>query len=354
MPVDTRTDTHDDLLAPAGSGATAMTAPLVDRWGRIHRSLRISVTDACNIRCRYCMPAHPAPFLPVQRLLSFELIERLVRAVVPMGVTRLRLTGGEPLLRPHLADLVARLCRVDGVEDIALTTNGILLADQLPALVEAGLRRVNISLDTLEESVFQRLSRRAGLDRVLRGIDAAVGYPGLEVKLNALVLRDVNLEGVVDLVEFALPRGIPLRFIEFMPLDGDGCWSRQQVVYGAELRRRIAEKFGQLQAVSRPDPARPAVEYRVAGFEATLGFIDTVSQPFCDTCDRLRLTADGRLRNCLFGKEEWDVATPLQRGAADDEIRQRVRACIAAKHQAHGINQQNFTPPHRAMYQIGG
>lgn len=326
---------------------------LLDQFGRVHRSMRISVTDACNIRCQYCMPDEGVAFLKSQRLLSFEAIERLVAVTVGLGVEHYRITGGEPLLRPNLHQLVARLSCLAGVNDLALTTNGMLLAQCLPDLLAAGLQRVNISLDTLSESVFQRLTRRQGLARVLEGIEAAVAAPNLQVKLNALVLRDVNLDDVMELIEFAVARGIPLRFIEFMPLDGDRSWSHARVVRGDELRAMVAQRFGPLQPLPADDPSQPAAEYALS-CGGRLGFIDSVSMPFCRNCDRLRLTADGKIRNCLFGQEEWEVRSLLDSQADARQLTDVLRRAVWAKHAAHGIAEPGFRPPDRAMYQIGG
>jgi GTP 3',8-cyclase len=338
--------------------------PLVDTFGRIHRSLRISVTDRCNIRCQYCMP-EVAAFLPSNKLLSFEQIADFVRVVASLGICEVRITGGEPLMRPGLEQLVKLLASIPLLRDIALTTNGMLLAEQLDGLVAAGLRRVNISLDTLSEAVFKRLSRRTGLDQVLAGIDAAASDPRVQVRLNALVMRDVNLDEVLELVEFARQRGLPLRFIEFMPLDAERAWNRSQMVSGNEMRVRLAARFGALIPLPRRDASQPAVDYTFGDGLGVIGFIDSVSQPFCSSCDRLRLTADGKLRNCLFGREEWDVrqlfasdaSVPESAGTEtirDGAIGSLVRACLAAKRAAHGIDAQDFTPPERAMFQIGG
>lgn len=328
---------------------------LVDRFGRVHRSLRISVTDICNIRCQYCMPEEGAQFLPNEKLLSFDLIERFVRAVVPLGISNFRLTGGEPLLRRGLAQLVKRLCAIDGVEDLALTTNGMLLEEQLPELLEAGLKRVNISLDTLSEEVFQRLARRSGIAKVLRGIDAACSAPGLSVKVNALVLRDVNLDGVLEMVDFATQRNLDLRFIEFMPLDAERAWNAQRMVSGSELKELIETEYGPLQSLERKDPSRPSRDYRFSdGRPGRIGFINSVSAPFCSGCDRLRLTADGKVRNCLFSQQEWDVAPMLSQENGAQALVEQLRECLSAKHAAHGIDRPEFLPPARAMYQIGG
>lgn len=333
--------------------------PLIDTFGRVHRSLRVSVTDRCNIRCQYCMP-EVAQFLPHSQLLSFEQITDFVAIAASMGIREVRVTGGEPLMRPQLDQLIAKLAQIQSLEDIALTTNGMLLDTQLPALVAAGLRRVNISLDTLNESTFRKLARREGLDRVLAGIDAASRYPHLQVRLNALVMREVNLSEVLELVEFARQRNLTLRFIEFMPLDADRSWSRQQLVSGEELRARLTECYGDLVPITRGDPSQPSIDYSFADGRGSVGFIDSVTQPFCAACDRLRLTADGKLRNCLFGREEWDVrpwlndqATAMQ-ASSRDGIAALIRDCLAAKRAGHGIDAVSFSPPERAMFQIGG
>lgn len=342
------------LAAVAAAEHDAMPV-LVDRFGRVHRSLRVSVTDVCNIRCQYCMPAEQVQFLPASHLLSFDHIQTFVRAALACGIRKVRLTGGEPLLRPRLSQLVGKLNQLDGLQEIALTTNGMLLPEQIHELAAAGLRRVNISLDTLSEETFKRLSRREGLKRVLAGIEAALAIPDLEVKLNALVLRDVNLKDVFDLIEFACQRKVPLRFIEFMPLDSDRSWSQSRMVSGQELRERIEAKFGRLEPVENADVHQPARDFRLVDADLRLGFIDSVSQPFCSGCDRLRLTADGKIRNCLFGSEEWDVGAILRsEDATAVRIAELLSASTLAKHAAHGIASPNFQPPQRAMYQIGG
>lgn len=328
-------------------------APLIDRFGRVHRSLRISVTDACNIRCQYCMPAEQVQFLAANRQLSVAQFATFVRALAALGVRNYRITGGEPLVRRDVPELLQALRDIEGVEELALTTNGMLLADQLPALVAAGLQRVNISLDTLSHATFKALSRRDGLERVFEGIEAAVAETRLTVKLNALVLRDVNLEDIYGLVEFAQARHVPLRFIEYMPLDAERKWNLNRMVSGDELRRLLSARFGPLEAVLASDPSQPSSDYRFAS-GGQVGFIDSVSKPFCGSCDRLRITADGRIRNCLFGREEWDVAQLLREQASLEEIQQLVRTAVLAKFPSHGIADPGFQPPERAMYQIGG
>lgn len=319
--------------------------------------MRISVTDVCNIRCQYCMPDGPISFLPQDRHLSYSQIVRIVAACTQLGIHDFRITGGEPLMRPHLDQLVAQLTRLDGVNQVAITTNGMLLKAQLPALMQAGLKRINISLDTLSDANFQRMSRRAGLDRVLEGVEAALDQPQLTVRLNALVLRDVNLNDVVDLVQFARSRRVTIRFIEFMPLDASRSWSTDKMVSGHDLRQLISERVGALQLVPSDNPAQPSMDYQ---FEdgTQVGFIDSVTSPFCNRCDRLRLTSDGKLRNCLFGTQEWDLIELLTTFSDENQFRQhfeqRVRECVMAKAAAHGIDQPSFQQPERAMYQIGG
>jgi cyclic pyranopterin phosphate synthase len=328
-------------------------SPLLDSFGRLHQSLRISVTDACNIRCRYCMPEQVVGFLPQHRLLSFEHIARVVDALARSSIRKLRITGGEPLMRPRLPDLVSQLRLIPQIEKIALTTNGMMLADCANDLVNAGLTHINISLDTLSEETFRRLTRREGIDRVIAGIDAAVRTTA-SIRLNALVMRDINLEDCVPLVEFALNRGLVLRFIEFMPLDADRQWSRQQVVTGDELRERLGKRFGPMEPVERSDSSQPSTDYRFAGHAGTVGFIDPVSKPFCDQCDRLRLTADGKFRNCLFGKQEWDLRKICEENATLEQIVALARQSVQAKYASHGISDSQFKQPERAMYQIGG
>jgi cyclic pyranopterin phosphate synthase len=325
----------------------------MDRFGRVHTSLRVSVTDKCNLRCQYCMPDTPITFHPTAELLTFEEISQFVRLLVPRGIRKIRVTGGEPLLRRQLDRLIAMLNSIEGL-DLAITTNGILLEEQLPGLVAAGLRRVNISLDTLRPSVFRTLTRRDGLERVLSGIAAAVRFPELSVKLNALVLRDVNLDDVLELARYAVDLKVPLRFIEFMPLDAERAWSEQRMVSGEELRDKLEKEFGPLSRVNQIDASQPSTDY-ITRHGAVLGFIDTVTKPFCGSCDRLRLTADGNLRNCLFGQEEWDVRKILRSHPIDSKnLQALLEACVAAKYFAHGSPHAQLLAPERAMYQIGG
>jgi cyclic pyranopterin phosphate synthase len=330
------------------------TLPLTDQFGRVHTSLRISVTDRCNIRCFYCMPHENVKFRPREEILRFEEITRFVHVVTQMGVRRLRLTGGEPLVRADLSRLVEQLAAVPDVEDVAMTTNGILLAAQADALRRAGLRRVNISLDTLREETFEQISRRQGLDRVLAGIDAAQQAGFDSVRLNAVAIRGLTDAEIVPLARFARERDLELRFIEFMPLDGDRQWQADQVLDGETIRRMLEAEFGPLVPVERTDPSQPAVDYEFANGGGRIGLIHPVSQPFCEDCNRLRLTAEGKVRNCLFSTVEWDARAILRGGGSDDQLAELVRQCVWAKAPAHGIGSDDFQRPERAMYQIGG
>jgi cyclic pyranopterin phosphate synthase len=344
------------MMMPVANNTADATSmlPLIDSFGRRHTSLRISVTDRCNIRCFYCMPAEGVVFRPRAELLTFEEIERFVRALVPMGVNKLRLTGGEPLVRADLPHLVEKLAAVSGVRDLALTTNGMLLDEQATALKSAGLRRVNISLDTLREEVFERITRRQGLNRVLAGIAAAQDAGFEEIRLNAVAIRGLTEEEIIPLAEFARDRGLELRFIEFMPLDAEHHWSNDQLLTGADIRRTVENRWGPLIPALRSNPSQPAVDFKFADGRGSIGFINPVSEPFCGDCNRLRLTAEGQVRNCLFSTVEWDARRVLRESGSDDDLRNLVRESVAAKAAAHGIGQSDFHQPERAMYQIGG
>ncbi len=329
-------------------------SPIVDSFGRVHNNLRIGVTDRCNIRCFYCMPNENIKFLPHAKILSFEEIVRFVRIVATAGVNRLRLTGGEPLVRSQLATLVEMLAQINGIDDIALTTNGILLADQAEALKRAGLSRLNISLDTLDPIKFEQIARRKGLERVLEGISVArqVGFE--KIRINAVAIAGITETEIIPLVEFARLNGLELRFIEFMPLDAEQNWESPQVLTGATIRSLIQEQFGPLTAIKPLYASQPASDYQFAD-GGVVGFIDPVSQPFCAACNRLRITAEGKIRNCLFSTVEWSVRELLRDPAVTDEmILQHVRECVAAKKSGHGIDSVDFQRPEKAMYQIGG
>jgi cyclic pyranopterin phosphate synthase len=332
---------------------TAM-PPLVDSFGRAHTSLRLSVTDRCNIRCFYCMPAEDVRFKPRGELLSFEEIERFVRVAATLGIEKLRLTGGEPLVRHELHRLVEKLAGIPGIRDVALTTNGILLAEQAAALKNAGLLRVNISLDCLDPKTFLRISRREGLDQVLEGVFAAQRVGFRKIRLNAVAIRDLSEPEIVPLGRFAREHGLEMRFIEFMPLDADGHWDSEQVLSGARIREILEEGIGPLVALAVEDPSQPAADFVFADGLGRIGFINPVTQPFCHHCNRLRLTAEGQVRNCLFSIEEWDARAVLRGGGSDEALAELIRESVSAKRAGHGINSDEFVKPLRAMYQIGG
>jgi cyclic pyranopterin phosphate synthase len=327
--------------------------PLVDRFQRVHTSLRISVTDRCNIRCFYCMPNEAVQFKPRADLLTFEEIERFVRVSARLGVSKLRLTGGEPLLRSQLPKLVQALVGIPGIDDIALTTNGMLLAEQAQALRDAGLHRLNISLDALDEETFRQIARRDGLDRVLAGIAAARRAGFDRIRLNAVAIRGITEAQILPLARFARDQHFELRFIEFMPLDAERHWQSDQVLSGEEIRERLEAEFGPLDAAPRPDASQPALDYEFAG-GGRVGFINPVSEPFCGACNRLRITADGKIRNCLFSTTEWDAREVMRIGGSDTELAELLRDCVLAKKPGHGIDDESFIRPERAMYQIGG
>jgi len=326
---------------------------LVDGFGRVHTDLRISVTDRCNLRCTYCMPADVV-FLPREELLSYEEIARVAAVAAGQGIRTVRLTGGEPLLRRDLDRLVRLLGAVPGIEEVALTTNGLLLAEQAGALAAAGLSRLNVSLDAIRTEAFEKLARRRGLDRVLAGLAAARAAGFRSIRINAVSIRGLSEAEIVPLAEFCRRERLQLRFIEFMPLDADGGWDEAQVLSGKEVRGILERAIGPLEPLPPADPGQPAVDWRWADGGGLVGFIDPVTSPFCDRCDRLRLTADGQFRNCLFSTTEWDARAVLREGGSDDEIAALLHACVAAKRAAHGIGSAAFERPARAMYQIGG
>lgn len=327
--------------------------PLVDRFNRQHTSVRLSVTDRCNIRCFYCMPEVDAQFVPRDHLLSFEEIERLARLLVTRaGVTDIRVTGGEPLVRRELPKLIAMLAAIEGLEDLSLTTNGVLLAEHAQSLRDAGLMRLNISLDTLDEETFRKIARRDGLHRTIEGIDAAIRCGFESVKLNALAIQGISEREIVRLIEFALQREVTLRFIEFMPLDSDRAWQRNRVLSGDQILDIIREHFGEVNELSRPHPSQPAENFSVRG--GKIGIIRSVTAPFCNTCNRLRITADGAIRNCLFAQSETPLRDLMRDGSSDDELLAQFTRSVSEKAAAHGIDGDEFSPPDRPMYAIGG
>ncbi len=328
--------------------------PLLDGFGRLHTNLRISVTDRCNLRCFYCMPAEHVVFKPRDELLTYEEIARFVRVVVALGVDKIRLTGGEPLVRHGVAELVRLLAAVPGIRDLALTTNGLLLAEQAAELRAAGLRRLNVSLDALDDDTFRQISRRSGLDRVLAGILAAKEAGFKRLRLNAVSIRGLTEPQIVPLAQFAREHGFELRFIEYMPLDAEHGWDKEQVLSGEEVRAIIEREVAPLDTVVRDDPAQPATDFSYRDGSGRVGFINPVSQPFCGSCNRLRLTAEGQVRNCLFSTTEWDARTLLRDGGTDAQVAELVQTAVGAKRFGHGIDTPEFIRPERAMYQIGG
>lgn len=328
--------------------------PLVDNCGRVHTSLRISVTDRCNVRCFYCMPEEGVQFKTRQELLSFEEIERFVRVSARGGVCKLRITGGEPLVRADMPRLVARLAAVPGIRDLAMTTNGILLTQHAAALKRAGLQRLNVSLDAMCEATFERIARRRGFDQVLAGIAEARRQGFRKVRLNTVAIRGINENELVPLARYARQQGLELRFIEFMPLDAERRWRDDQVLPGDEIRARLEAEFGPLVPIPRSDPSQPVVDYQFADGGGRVGFIDSVSKPFCSDCNRLRITAEGQVRNCLFSKVEYDARAVMRSGGSDEQLAALLRACIGAKKPGHGLDAPGFLRPGRAMFQIGG
>ena len=329
------------------------TDPIVDQFGRVATDLRVSVTDRCNLRCTYCMPAEGLPWLPRAEILDYEEIARLVGVFVGLGVKTVRLTGGEPTVRKNMPELVRQLREAAPDVDLSLTTNGLLL-DQLAApLAAAGLDRVNVSIDSLLRHRFAEMTRRDALDKVFDGLRAADAAGLKPIKLNCVGLRDTNDDEVADFAAYARATGYEIRFIEYMPLDAQHAWERAKVVPGREVLDRIAERFP-LVAEAHDDPA-PAHTYRFAdGAPGSVGVIASVTEPFCESCDRMRITADGQFRTCLFALTETDLRGPLRAGAPDDDIERLVRDAMWAKGPGHRIDHPDFVQPTRAMSAIGG
>jgi len=329
-------------------------SPLLDGFGRLHNNLRISVTDRCNIRCFYCMPESNPKYEPRENLLTFEEIEHFVRVAVNMGIRKLRVTGGEPLVRKGLATLIRKLVAIEGIEDLALTTNGVLLAQQAEELYDAGLRRINVHLDTLDRERFLKITRRDDLDKVLEGIEVCrrLGYG--PIKINAVAVKNLVEPDIVPLAQYGRKRGIEIRYIEFMPLDAQGLWEKNRVLLTDDMLAMLTREIGPLEEIPDRDSRAPASEYRFKDGLGRVGFISSVSRPFCLNCNRIRLTSDGKLRYCLFAIDETDVRALLRTGAPDADIEAAVRSCVADKWIGHEINSQKFVPPPRPMYSIGG
>jgi len=328
-------------------------APLLDSFGRVHDNLRISVTDRCNIRCFYCMPETGVHFVERGEILDFEEIERFVRVAVGLGIRKLRVTGGEPLVRRDLPVLIRRLAAVPGIQDLALTTNGVLLEEFAQPLYDAGLRRLNVHIDTLDRARFEQITRRNDLGRVLNGLMLA-RQVGFKIKLNAVAVKNLVEPDIVPLARYARENGFEVRYIEFMPLDAQHLWDRGKVLMADEMIAMLSREISPLTPVPDPDPRAPATEYVYEDGGGMVGFIASVSRPFCLNCNRVRLTADGKLRYCLFAIKEDDVKTLMRSGASDKEIAALVRRNIAGKWIGHEINSSKFVPPPRPMYSIGG
>jgi GTP 3',8-cyclase len=329
-----------------------VSSSLIDTFGRSHNNLRISVTDRCNLRCVYCMPEE-VTFLDRQHLLTFEEMERFVRIAAPLGIDKIRLTGGEPLLRRDLARLVALLAAVPGIKDIGLTTNGILLADQAQGLHDAGLRRINVSLDALSPERFEQLARRGGVEKVLAGIEAAKRAGFAPIKINAVSIRGVTEHEVVPLARYARENQLEMRFIEYMPIGADR-WEREKVYFAHEILEQIDNNVAPLVPAKTRDPRSPALDFEYLDGGGKVGIIASISRPFCLSCNRIRLTADGKLRNCLFALKEVDVKTMLRNGAPEESIAQVLRQNVTDKWEGHEINTARFIKPLRTMHAIGG
>jgi cyclic pyranopterin phosphate synthase len=330
-----------------------METVLRDAHDRRISDLRVSVTDRCNFRCQYCMPADGLPWLERDEILRFEEIERLVRVLVALGIEDVRLTGGEPLVRRDFPTLVGMLARIDGLRDLSLTTNGYLLERHAAALVDAGIGRVNVSIDSLARDRFFHITRRDALPQVLRGLEAIAAFPEVRpIKVNAIAMRDFTEDEVLRFCEFARSTDYQVRFIEFMPLDGDRAWTRDAVLTGGEIRGIIEARHA-LEELPR-EPAATARVFRFADGHGEIGFISPVSEPFCADCNRIRLTSDGKLRTCLFSRHETDLRGPLRDGADDDELGTVVRDAVWRKELKHHVNEPGFRPPPRTMSRIGG
>jgi GTP 3',8-cyclase len=326
---------------------------LRDAQGRRISDLRVSVTDRCNFRCQYCMPAEGLPWLERDEILGFQEIRRLVGVFVDLGIEDVRLTGGEPLVRRDFSTLVGMLAAIDGLGDLSVTTNGYLLERDATALVEAGIDRVNVSIDSLARDRFFHITRRDALPQVLRGLEAIAAHPQVRpIKVNAIAMRDFTEDEVLRFCEFARSTEYQVRFIEFMPLDGDRAWTPDAVLTGPEIRRMIETRHD-LEEIPR-EPSATARVYRFVDGAGEIGFINPVSEPFCADCNRIRLTSDGKLRTCLFSRHETDLRGPVRDGAGDRELESIIRDAVWRKELKHRVNEPGFRPPPRTMSRIGG
>ena len=326
---------------------------LIDGMGRTIVNLRISDTDRCNFRCTYCMPADNVEFMDRSNLLSFEEIQRVAQIVSRMGINRLRLTGGEPLMRKNLPVLIKMLNEVDGIDDIAMTTNAYFLKDQAQSLKDAGLKRLNVSLDALDPKKFRDVNRRDCLQSVLDGLDTARKVGFKSIKINAVAVRNFSETEIMSLIEMGRSDGFEIRFIEFMPLDSDKVWERDKVLFGHEIVNMIKENY-ELIPIDNSLEIGPASEYNFADGKGKIGIITAVSNPFCDHCNRIRMTADGKLRTCLFSTEETNLKELIRSGATDKTIIETLKQAVLVKEPGHKINLDDFERPTRAMHAIGG
>jgi len=325
--------------------------PLTDKFGRPITDLRISVTDRCNFRCVYCRSADPENHMAGHELLRWDELERLAKILIAQGIRKVRVTGGEPLVREGVEDFISALKKM-GVADLSITTNGHLLPDRLEKLLAAGLNRINISLDSLDQTKFEEITRTKSFSKVMAGIDAAQSSRLKPVKVNAVLVRGINDNEVESFAEFARERDLIMRFIEFMPLDADRHWSRDLVVTAAEIKHRIEARWPLVPiAHERSETAR---KYRFADGRGEIGLVAPVSQPFCGHCSRIRITADGKLRTCLFSKEDHDLKSMLRNGHTDEQIAGDIRDAVFEKEKGHRINEPDFRPPDRTMVYIGG
>src|SRR5437588_2305650 len=328
---------------------------LIDSYGRRIKSMRISITDKCNFRCTYCMPAEGLPWLKKSQILSYEELERITRVAVSIGIEQIRLTGGEPLVRRDVPEFVHQLHKIEGLRSLSLTTNGILLKQQAKALAEAGLTRINVSLDSLVREKFAKLTRRDQFDRVLEGLEEVEKYPSIRpIKINAVAIRGFSEDEALDFVQFARKKSYVMRWIEFMPLDADQLWRKEDILTGAELKAFIEAEYGPLVPITTGDPSETARRYTFSDGIGEIGFINPVSEPFCATCDRIRLTADGQLRTCLFATEETDLRAVIRSNASDDALADTIRQAVWHKELKHYIGDKRFKRANRSMSMIGG
>ena len=325
---------------------------LIDTYGRVHRNLRVSLTDRCNLRCTYCMPNDFAAWLPSEHQLTTDELVRVIEIAVSEGINEVRLTGGEPLLRPDIVEIVSRINAITNAPTLTMTTNALTLEKVAKPLVDAGLTRINISLDTLDRDRFKLMTHRDRIDDVFAGIKAAQTAGINPIKINAVLLKGVNADEAPALLEWALTNNLALRFIEQMPLDAGGIWERSALVTADDIYADLSTRYELTPCDGRG--SSPAEEFFVNGGPATVGIIGSVTRPFCGACDRLRLTSDGQLRSCLFSLEEMDLRTAMRNGASDEDIASRFRKTVAGKLPGHGINDPKFIQPQRPMSAIGG